>query len=204
MIPEAEKQYIHARTQFERYDIRAKGIYNQDATPIAPDAYLRWLHTATHQYAVCNAKTDVTLRPIMRVQASILAGLGYLDAEPRHGEVALTVAPHWQRVEGAARGYAADGDRVHMHHSPSYESVAQDINYHEAISVGIGDALHQALHVARDPRRPYETRQQQVDGDFDFVAPRMEARGYAAREIAAAREKAHDMNNDLGLYRHGR
>ena len=202
LIPQLEESYVKARTLFERSDIRARGIYPQDSAPIMPDIYAKWLRTATHQYTRSNAESDVRLREELQVQAAQLAGIG--NATIAHGEVPLTVAPHCQRAKGLLRGFVADGDRIHMHHTPAYESVAADILHHEAISVGIGDEVHKRLHHARDWRRDFETRPQQVEGDFDFIKPHMEARGYTAREIARAREKAHDLNNDLGLYRGGK
>jgi hypothetical protein len=201
IIPLWEEHYIRARATFERHDARAKGSYNKNTAPIAPDMYLRWLRSATQQYDQRNSERDPALRDAMRVTKATLAGLGFIDGPSRHGEVPLTVAPHYWRVKGENRGYVSDGDRVHMHHTPKYESVARDVEYNNAISIGLGERLHFHLHKLRDARRPYETRRQQVDGDIDFVSPHMHARGYTAREVERAREKAHDLNDDLGLYR---
>ena len=204
VITKWEARYIEARATFERYDAQAKDSYNLNPAPIAPDRYLHWLRTATRRYNERNAERDPPLRHEMRVVRATLVGLGHIDSPPRHGEVALTVGPHKERVRGEWRGYVTDGDRVHLHHLPKYESLDGEIEYEKAISLGIGDHLHTVLHKKRDPKRANETRRQEVDADIDFIAPHMQARGYTQREIAAAREKAHDMNNDLGLYRGGK
>jgi len=202
-IPALEEEYARERELFERYDIRAKGRDNKNDDPIAPDVYIKWLQTATYRYMMRNAEMDVSLRTKMRVHESVLAGLGYFNEPPRHGEVALTVAPHGDRVGGEQRGFVANGPRVQLHHTPAHESVAMELLRNEAISVGIGEGVHKALHAMRDSQRPYKTRWQQVEGDFDFLKPRMEARGYKGQEVERARAKAHDLNNDLGLYRRG-
>jgi hypothetical protein len=192
-IPKMEAKYLAARQRFEAFDARARESWNQNPAPIAPDVYLKWLRTATRRYNERNAERDPTL-----------AGLGHIDSPPRHGEVGLTVAPHEERITGDDRGFDTDGNRVHLHHMPKFESLAEEIEYDKAISVGIGDRTHFHLHKIRDPQRVNETRAEQVDADFAFLLPRLLARGYTEREIARAREKTHDLNNDLGIYRGGR
>jgi hypothetical protein len=204
VIPLWEEKYITARTVFERRDDRAKGSYNQNPDPITPAVYLKWLRDATKLYNERNAEYDPSLLERMKVNKATLAGLGFIDGPSRHGEEALTVAPHYWRVKREERGFDGSGQRLHGHHTPHFVSIAGDIEYEKAVSVAIGERTHKWLHKARDPRRAYEKRRQQVDGDFDFVAPHMLARGHTAMEIELAREKAHDLNNDLGLYRGGR
>jgi hypothetical protein len=204
LILQMEEEYIQARALFERYDVRAKNSYNQNPEPIAPNVYLKWLYTATYQYAMRNAEVDLNVRRNMKVQEAVFAGLGDIKTQPNHGEVPLTVGPYEWRVKGEDRGFVADGDRVHLHHTPAHGSISSVIDRNRAISVGIGDGIHKALHVMRDQRRPYETRFEQVEGDFDFIKRKMEARGYRGRQVEYAREKVHDLNDDLGLYRGGR
>ncbi len=204
VIAKFEARYVKARATFERYDAGAKDSYNLNPAPIAPDRYLHWLRTATRRYNERNAEHDPALRKEMKVMRATLAGLGHIDGPPRHGEVALTVAAHRDRVRGERRGFVTDGDRVHLHHVPKFESLLDEIEYERATSVGIGDRLHAHLHKRRDPQRVVETRRAQVDGDMDFITPHMMARGYTQLEIQRAREKAHDLNSDLGVYRGNR
>ena len=203
LIPDMEEEYIRARALFERYDNRAKDQINQNTDPIAPDVYVKWLRTATHRYTSRNAEIDIGERPKLMVQEAVMAGLGYMNP-PRHGEMPLTVAPHGERVHNGARGFVADGDRVHLHHTPHFGRVSMHTTRNQAISVGIGDQVHLALHLAHNRCRVPKTNLQQVNSDFDFIKPHMEARGYTELEVERARQEAHDRNDDLGLYRGGK
>lgn len=195
-----EQKYLAARSIFERYEPSAKGSYDQFRGAIAPDQYLRWLREATYRYTERNTERFPHLGREHTITKTVLAACGYVQHPPRHGEVALTVAPHRTRVRGDNRGRVTDGDRVHLHHTPKFEHISGKVRYGNAISVGIGDALHQRLHRARDSKRPSETLAEQVHGDFDFIRPHMLARGYTPEEVWEARQAAHILNIELGLY----
>lgn len=200
VITDWEERYLHARVQFEERDPQTKGRRNPFEGTISPEVYLRWLRTATQRYEERNAEHDPSLRRRLEVTHSALAGYGIIAHPPRHGEVALTVGRHGDRVRGDTRGYTPDGWRVHLHHTPKYEYLRGTIEYHDAISVGIGDDLHQQLHKIRDPQRTGETRFQEVTRDFDFIRQGMLTRGYTHREVMEAREKTHELNDALGIY----
>jgi hypothetical protein len=206
IIPLWEEKYIKARARFEKYDDRAKGNYSQNPMPITPKTYLKWLRTATRHYSEWVAQKDPRILKQMRVMKATLAGLGHIDHPPMHGEIALTVDEHGQRVKGEDRGRTANGERLDAHHTPPYGEWAKEfgLSRNATTSVAIGEDLHAELHQERDPQRPNETLFEQVNGDFKLIKQRMEQHGYQAGAVALAREKAHDLNYDLGIYRGGR
>lgn len=199
-IGEWEDRYIEARGLFEAHDARAKDSFDQFKGAIDPDQYLKWLRQATYRYM---RRNEEHLPPHLQTDTKILRTelVGLSDVKhPRHGEVALTVARHGDRITGSGRGRITDGDRVHLHHTPTVWSIKGKVTATDATSVGIGDGLHRQLHQARDVSRLQETLAEQVDGDFDWLRPRMIARGYTMHEVWRARERAHQLNAELGLY----
>jgi len=205
-----EQKYMRARRYYEELNPEIRGLCDASKGQVEPNFYVRWLQYAYHffmQQPGLAGDTERLASYHQELKGARQSGYFHeLHDQLPLGTVMLSVGRYKDRVKHLSRSYDVFGFRYDVHHLPRNHSCfvphahtgnPVQVPREYGIAVAIPWDIHSVIHEQRDLLVAGETLYQQVENDFDWLAPKLAARGYSDATLERARIRTHAMNRTL-------